>query len=68
MADFIGFIILVVIYLVYKFVQNVKFDSYDMSKVSSAKMVQDSIKGASTSEIRRNLVKGKYDKRPNDLF
>lgn len=68
MADFIGVVILVVIYLVYKFVQSVKFDNYDMSKVSSAKMVQDSIKGASTSEIRRNLVNGKYDKGPNDLF
>lgn len=37
-----------------------KVNHYDMSKVSTGKMAMDA--GKSPSEIKRNLVAGKYDK------
>ncbi len=40
-----------------------KVDNYDMKKVSTGKMAMDA--GKSKSEIKRNLVNGKYDKDSN---
>ena len=59
-------IIGVIYYAVTRGSVNAKFDNYDMSKVSSARMAQDA--GKSYYEIRKNTVEGKYDKRPGDLF
>lgn len=61
-------IILVVGYIVYRIYEYLAFQSYDMSNVSGAQMVRDRLKGKSTREIRRNVVKGKYTKGPKDLF
>lgn len=56
----IGIIIIAIIYGIIKANENAKFNAYDMNKVSTGKMAQDF--GKSPSEIRRNIVAGKYDK------
>ena len=60
MAELIILIIFLVIWGISRANTNAKLDNYDMSKVSIGKMSMDS--GKSKSEIRRNLVAGKYDK------
>lgn len=60
MGELIVLIIILVIWGISKANTNAKLDNYDMSKVSIGKMSMDS--GKSKSEIRRNLVNGKYDK------
>lgn len=60
MAELVVIIIFIVIYLVNKASLEHKVDNYDMSKVSIGKMSMDT--GKSYTEIKRNLVSGKYDK------
>lgn len=54
----VGFFI--AIYLISKANLERKVDNYDMSKVSTGKMAMDA--GKSHTEIKRNMVAGKYDK------
>ncbi len=49
-----------VIYLISKARLERKVDKYDMSKVFAGKMAMDA--GKSYTEIKRNLVAGRYDK------
>lgn len=60
MVDLIVIGIFVIIYLISKVNLEHKVDNYDMSKVSNGKMAMDA--GKSYTEIKRNLVAGKYDK------
>lgn len=60
MAELITLGIFIVIYLIGKANLNHKVDNYDMSKVSMGKMAMDA--GKSHTEIRKNLVAGKYNK------
>lgn len=60
MAELIVLVIIGAIYFINKWIVDAKLDNYDMSKVSIGKMSMDV--GKSQSEIRRNLVNGKYDK------
>lgn len=60
MAELITLGIFIVIYLIGKANLNHKVDNYDMSKVSIGKMSVDA--GKSHTEIRKNLVAGKYNK------
>lgn len=60
MAGLIVIIFFVAIYLVDKVSLEKKVDNYDMSKVSIGKMTMDA--GKSYTEIKRNMVAGKYDK------
>lgn len=60
MAELIMLVIIGAIYFINKWSVDAKLDNYDMSKVSIGKMSMDV--GKSQSEIRRNLVNGKYDK------
>lgn len=60
MVELITVIVLLVIWGISRAVTNAKLDNYDMNNVSIGKMSMDS--GKSKSEIRRNLVNGKYDK------
>ncbi len=60
MGEFICIIFFVAIYLISKARLERKVDNYDMSKVSIGKMAMDDRK--SYTEIKRNLVAGKYDK------
>lgn len=56
-------IILAIIYIIYKLSKanvNRRIDNYNMRNVSIGKMSMDS--GKSKSEIKKNLVNGKYDK------
>lgn len=41
---------------------NKKFQEYDMSKVSVGKLAIARNKGASTYEIRKGIIEGKYNK------
>ncbi len=61
MVDLIGLGILILIYVVCKNIFENKLNNYNMSKISHGKMAMDAGK-KSPSEIRRNLVAGKYDK------
>ena len=60
MGYLIFFGIIAVVCFISKASTNAKFNNYDMDKVSIGKMSMDA--GKSKSEIRRNLVNGKYDK------
>lgn len=60
MAELIGLVIIFIIYQISKANVNRRLNSYDMRNVSIGKMSMDS--GKSKSEIRKNLVNGKYDK------
>ena len=57
-------IVWLIIYLICTSRTNYQLDNYDMNKVSMGKMSQDLGK-KSTSEIRRNVVSGKYNKDAN---
>ena len=60
MAECITIIIFIVIYGIGKARLENQVNNYDMSKVSCGKMAMDA--GKSYTEIKRNLVAGKYYK------
>ena len=64
METIIGLIIIVVICAVSKASFNSKVDNYPISKVDTSKMVSDKIRNnLSDTQVQRNMVNGKYDKR-----
>ena len=60
MAELIVIFFWVAVYLIDKVRLEMKVDNYDISKVSLGKMSMDT--GKSYTEIKRNMVAGKYDK------
>ena len=60
----IGIILFILIVKVPDWVTNQKLDNYDTSNVDTSKMVSDKVRNnLSDMQVRRNTVKGKYDKR-----
>ena len=47
---------------IYKWVIETCFDAYDMSNIDDAKLREDQLKGVPDIEIKRRMIKGRYDK------
>lgn len=60
MDDFIGIVILIIIFAIGKIISKCKVDNYDISKLSIGKMAMDA--GKSPSYIRQKMISGGYDK------
>lgn len=64
MGTLIGLIILAVIWIAYKISLDNKVDNYPIDRVDSGKMTADKIRNnLSDTQVQRNMVNGKYDKR-----
>lgn len=62
MGTFIGLIVIVVIYAIFKSAENTKFQNKNPLDVDNSKMTRDACNGVSKSEIRRRYANGYYDK------
>ena len=62
MGTFIGLIVIVVIYAIFKSSENTKFQNKNPLDVDNSKMTRDVCNGVSKSEIRRRYANGYYDK------
>lgn len=64
METIIGLIIIGVIWAVSKASLNRKVDNYPIDRVDSSKMISDKVRNnLSDTQVQRNMVNGKYDKR-----
>lgn len=64
MFEFIILAICLIVYLIYRWWKEFQFNCYDMEKVDDKLMTRDKfVNGLSATQIRRNTVKGKYDKK-----
>lgn len=64
METIIGLIIIAIIWGFSKASLNSKVDNYPISRVDTSKMVSDKVRNnLSDTQVQRNMVNGKYDKR-----
>ena len=64
METIIGLIIIAVVWGIGKASLNSKVDNYPISRVDTSKMVSDKVRNnLSDTQVQRNMVNGKYDKR-----
>ena len=64
METIIGLIIIAVVWGISKASLNSKVDNYPINRVDTSKMVSDKVRNnLSDTQVQRNMVNGKYDKR-----